>query len=462
MLRGVGVADKKRKFPTGIVAVSALGIVLLALGIGFTPPIGELSKLGYGGNLWCVSNYIQKTDSQGKPVYDTEGKPIDDPRLTGKGNLIRRDQVSAEGREQAEQKAVKNGFFEKSTREELGKALDSGDTSFFVSHFNTGATSPGPCLGSGSLQEGSWINDVIRKRCSAESESSSSSSSSSSAIGSDNYQAQIKLIENTSIAGSAKSAVNAQHKIEIISQIKAVYLDLVQRYPEIRTKRLSSIVIAEEDESDQASRGHLEEKEGTNACKMTLDFDLFGQGSEVTGALKDAEFHEFLHCWTGGLPFSIGEEVVWPISANYSGLSDPSAVWYKLWVAITDIFIARGDEGDRWRILMAVIGEGRKGLDKRLSYLPLSKLPGSYSSPTDYLDSLGNSGDVGDYDKAIKWLKSKTPPPADYRTYKFSASGGKVPASDVPSSYCPKETPGLGPSEGQDYQAIISSHLNQK
>lgn len=420
-------------------------------------PTGEQSKLVYDGSLWCVSNYLQAVDDQEQPIYSNDGKPQDDSRLTGKTNLLRRDQVSAASKEEAEQKVTKVGLFEQATQVELRKALDDGATDFFIHHFNQGATSPGPCIGSGGALEGMWINDAIRENCfdltpeptptatpTKNEDNSSGATTATNTSASevpvstiDNSQAQLKLISEATVDGSAQSVVNASRKAEMIAQMKAVYLDLIQKFPEIKSKRLSSFFITEEDKSDPNARGHIQEGEGTNQCKIGLDFDIFGKGNNVTTALKGAEFHEFLHCWSGiftsstvpyqdSLLFSTGESVVWPIAGSYSGELSLEADWYGFWEAMTDVFIARGDKGDRWRILMAVIGEGRKGLDKRLSFLPLPESPlnspfgngkQKYSSPSDYVDYIAN---WGKYDEGIKWLKSKTPPPANYKIYNFN------------------------------------------
>lgn len=151
-----------------ILAATALGMALLALGIGFLAPTGEQSKLEYQGNLWCVSNYIEERDANNKPVYLADGRPRQDKRLDGKTDWIRRDQVEADSKGEAEKKATRVGFFEASNQDRLRQALDSNDKEFFIHHFNTGATQAGPCLGTGSTANSSvglWVNDMVRNEC---------------------------------------------------------------------------------------------------------------------------------------------------------------------------------------------------------------------------------------------------------------------------------------------------------
>ncbi|MCX6809193.1 MAG: hypothetical protein NTZ65_00325 [Candidatus Berkelbacteria bacterium] len=149
----------------GIIAATVLGAALLALGIGFMAPSGEQSKLVYTGDLWCVSNYIEKEPTE----YLSDGRPAADPLLSGKDDWIVREQVKAKDKAEAEQKAKTNGhgLFEPSEKTRLRQALQNNERDFFTSHFNQGATAPGPCLGSGSLnhQIGSWLNEQIPKKC---------------------------------------------------------------------------------------------------------------------------------------------------------------------------------------------------------------------------------------------------------------------------------------------------------
>jgi len=152
---------------TGVLAGTLLATALLAVaGLGFMQPTGEQSKLVYDGKLWCVSNYLEQEPQE----ILNDGRPRQDKLLDGKTNLIVRDQVQADSKEEAEAKAQKNGngLFEPSDKTTLRAALSKNppDEKFFTTHFNTGATVAGPCLGGGSSQMvGMWLNDRIRLDC---------------------------------------------------------------------------------------------------------------------------------------------------------------------------------------------------------------------------------------------------------------------------------------------------------
>jgi hypothetical protein len=155
---------------TSILTATVIGAALLAIGgLGFSSTPGENSKLVYNGNLWCVNNYIEEEDAQGNKVYlpNPDGRAKMDPRLKGKEDWIRIQQVQAESKEEAEQKATIQGWFEASEKVKLREALDQGDKEFFTTHFNTGATKPGPCVGGGTGDGtvGKWVNDGIREDC---------------------------------------------------------------------------------------------------------------------------------------------------------------------------------------------------------------------------------------------------------------------------------------------------------
>ena len=157
-------------FTTSILSVSVIGAALLTLGsIGFSSTPGEMSKIAYTGNLWCVSNWIEEEDAQGNKTYlpSPDGRAVIDHRLKGREDWMRLDQVSAETKEEAETNATRIGLFEPSEKVALRESLDKNDIAFFTSHFNTGATHPGPCVGSGMGTGivGTWINDSIRKDC---------------------------------------------------------------------------------------------------------------------------------------------------------------------------------------------------------------------------------------------------------------------------------------------------------
>lgn len=160
----------KQTFQTAILATSTLGAALLAVaGLGFSAPTGEMSKLLYNGNYWCVSNWIEEEDAQGNPVLlpDPDSRNKKDHRLIGKEDWLRLDQVEANSKEEAEEKATREGLFEKSEKVRLREALDKNEKEFFTSHFNTGATHRGPCAGTGMGTGimGQWINDAIRTDC---------------------------------------------------------------------------------------------------------------------------------------------------------------------------------------------------------------------------------------------------------------------------------------------------------
>ena len=168
-----------------VLAASALGMALIAIGIGYLAPTGEQSKLVYDSNLWCVSNYIE----QRPQVILPDGRPARDPLLVAKekeGWRVTIDQVTADSKEEAEKIAQANGKgrFEPSDQDELRAKLQANDKDFFTSHFNTGATAAGPCLGTGSTtsQTGRWLNDAIREDCFGIAAPASSTSDLTSAV----------------------------------------------------------------------------------------------------------------------------------------------------------------------------------------------------------------------------------------------------------------------------------------
>lgn len=153
----------KAKIDIPVIASAALAAALVSAGIFSISPSGEQSKLIYDGDLWCVSNFVGGSGTL------KDGRQVKDPQLVGKEDWIVRDQVSAKSKEEAEQKAQQNGggMFEPSNKDELRGWLGANDKKNFTSHFNTGATAPGPCLGTGSStdQTGRWLNDAIREDC---------------------------------------------------------------------------------------------------------------------------------------------------------------------------------------------------------------------------------------------------------------------------------------------------------
>lgn len=182
-----------------ILAISVLGMALLALGIGYITPTGEQSKLAYEEDLWCVSNYIEQ-----RPVeYLKDGRPRQDKLLDGKEDWIVRDQVKADTKEQAEEIARKNGDgrFEPSDQNELREKLAANDKEFFTTHFNTGATMAGPCWGTGSSTSmtGRWLNDAIREDCfDIEAPSSPASNLASAVLTEGNCQAKSVTVNRRS------------------------------------------------------------------------------------------------------------------------------------------------------------------------------------------------------------------------------------------------------------------------
>jgi hypothetical protein len=155
----------KLKSSTDFPAISAglLGIILLSTGLVLAVTSGEQSKMVYGGNLWCVSNFIEQEPQE----LLKDGRPRRDRRLDGKEDWIRRQQVSANSAEEAMSKATVTGSFERSDKNRMRQALEQNDKVFFAHHFNAGATAAGPCEGGGAGQAsvGMWINDAIRAEC---------------------------------------------------------------------------------------------------------------------------------------------------------------------------------------------------------------------------------------------------------------------------------------------------------
>jgi len=147
-----------------IIYAAALAAALVALGVGFSliPSTGEQSKIAYEGDLWCVSNYIEQ-----RPIeYLEDGRPRKDERLDDRVDWIRKEQVKAESKAEAETAATSE-YFQPSTADELRGWLDANDKDNFVTHFNTGATTPGPCIGSGfgNGMAGKWVNDGLNEDC---------------------------------------------------------------------------------------------------------------------------------------------------------------------------------------------------------------------------------------------------------------------------------------------------------
>jgi len=201
---------RKNKFKSGVqvgvLATSILGLALIALGVGFFAPTGEQSKLAYDGNLWCVSNYLEKEPTE----YLEDGRPAIDPLLDANAEWIRRDQVDADSAEAAMAKATRVGFFERSTKDEMRAALTGKNEVFFTHHYNEGATMPGPCWGSGSSANahiGYWINDALLSECFGE---TLPDTAASGAISSGNCKMRSETI---SLIGKGKVSLPSSGKI---------------------------------------------------------------------------------------------------------------------------------------------------------------------------------------------------------------------------------------------------------
>ena len=150
-----------------ILITAAFAAVLIALGVGYKA--GD-KNVEYEGNLWCISNYIEKEPTE----YLADGRPAIHPLLSDKGDWIRKDQVEVDpatnnAEEEAMTLATKEKYFEKATKDEMIAALEKNNEEgkdFFIHHFNATATEPGPCWGTGESEDaGKWINDAIREEC---------------------------------------------------------------------------------------------------------------------------------------------------------------------------------------------------------------------------------------------------------------------------------------------------------
>ncbi|OQA52112.1 MAG: CHAP domain protein [candidate division WS2 bacterium ADurb.Bin280] len=149
----------KGAITTSILVASAIALALLALGIGYKP--GE-KYLEYEGNLWCVSNFVEKEPKE----LLSDGQPAKHQLLEGREDWIRKDQITVDPstntpEQEAMSIASKEHFFESATKEELISALERGDKEFFTHHFNSTATASGHCI----TTVGKWINDATREEC---------------------------------------------------------------------------------------------------------------------------------------------------------------------------------------------------------------------------------------------------------------------------------------------------------
>ena len=230
------------------------------------------------------------------------------------------------------------------------------------------------------------------------------------AVASDRSQEMLNYINQT-ISGSSNQ----------IGKMKNIYLDLISKYPEIKQKKPSRFQIVinlpQGDEEETEDGSCDPDLNGPGPCFITLNAPAFNKDLEI----KNAFFHELLHCWSG-IDFnsypSLEEESVWPIAQDYAPFYEFGVPSNDLFKTMTNIFKARGDTGDNWRILMAVRAKGPSSFNKRLSFLPL---PSGFSSPSQYINKMV---DEKKYNKLIQWLNSRTPPPANYTTINFDGSGG--------------------------------------
>lgn len=146
-----------------ILVAVAFAAILVAWGVGYKK--GD-TNVEYEGNLWCVSNYVQKEPTE----YLEDGRPKKSPLLEDRGDWIRKDQVQVDSGTNNPEEAAMNlatkDYFERATKEEMVEALQKGDKDFFTHHYNETATSAGPCWGTGSGEDdGQWINDAVRSEC---------------------------------------------------------------------------------------------------------------------------------------------------------------------------------------------------------------------------------------------------------------------------------------------------------
>lgn len=149
----------KSAITTSILIASAIALALIALGVGYKP--GD-KYLEYEGDLWCVSNFVEKEPRE----LLSDGQPTKHELLEGREDWIRKDQITVDpSTNNPEQEAMniaqKEHFFEEATKDELISALERGDEEFFTHHFNSTAIASGHCI----TTVGKWINDATREEC---------------------------------------------------------------------------------------------------------------------------------------------------------------------------------------------------------------------------------------------------------------------------------------------------------
>ena len=162
------IEDPKENNKVGLFAFALP--VILAVGLvasTYSAPATSTEK----PRLWCVSNYIENEPLELTP----QGLPRQDKLLDGKESWIRRDQVEAYSKNEAETFVINkyNDFFARSNKTELREALAKNDKDFFLHHFNgataesSGATAEGKCLGMGEsgIDDGKWVSDAQLEEC---------------------------------------------------------------------------------------------------------------------------------------------------------------------------------------------------------------------------------------------------------------------------------------------------------
>ncbi|PIT97414.1 hypothetical protein COT77_01515 [Candidatus Berkelbacteria bacterium CG10_big_fil_rev_8_21_14_0_10_41_12] len=300
----------------------------------------------------------------------------------------------------------------------------------------------------------------------------------------DNKDKMLRSIDKTEFL----IPVTNSKKSEIISQIKKIYLAIIGLYPELSNSNVAHFQIKKyfEENSGGLQGGAADPNpNGDGICYVEIGIDEFKSGSEPSPSSKNVVFHELLHCWSGlldihkggyhtinsngdlGLTYGYLEETsVWPIAQGFAKEPDFEVHSANFYNTLTDIFKKRGDQGDNLRILLAARLEGPDAFNKRLDFL---NVPAGYASAIAYLEKLLKEGGYK-FEKATAWIKSKTPTPADYKTYDFnnpaSAAASTNNATDIltiesagKKQNCPASPPSSGPSAGRDYQSEIFNKL---
>jgi hypothetical protein len=268
--------------------------------------------------------------------------------------------------------------------------------------------------------------------------------------------------------------------------MKTIYLDLIEKYPELtshKNVKYTSFKFKVVDYGNIPGGGMIGGScqpnfgyyQRSGNAHIEIGVNQFGSGSKPTNLTKNTFFHELIHCTSGLLndiddyietgsefldkyPY-LEESSVWPVAGNYAPFGEDIEAM-NFYRKLTDIFIKRGDKGDRWRILLAVRMDGAEAFNKRLSFLTV---PSGYASPLMYLESLfedKNDESRTLFKEASSWISSKTPSPADYATYSFGEKSFSAPVAQdsmasiqeptVKPENCPDKAPEPGPLAGKD------------